>query len=232
MLTNRLVNDDAVRKNATPPFHPRRRLRGRRHARSASAASTASAWTTSPRDAQRQQGDDLLPLRRQARALPRRGRATCSAAWARPSPTSPQSTDTPADKLDRFIEALRPLADDAAVVPALMLREIAEGAPHLDARHPVARCASSFMRLRPRSSRKARPPASSAPCIRCSPTHRSSARCMINAARERVAAQPGRERRLADVRRHFPRRPDRPHAAHRATDAGTRMAQTMHQSHR
>ncbi len=38
----------------------------------------------------------------------------------------------PADKLDRFIEAFVHLADERPWFPTMLLREIAEGAPHLD----------------------------------------------------------------------------------------------------
>ena len=43
------------------------------------------------------------------------------------------SADTPADKLDRFIEAFVRMTETRPWFPTLMLREIAEGAPHLDA---------------------------------------------------------------------------------------------------
>lgn len=42
------------------------------------------------------------------------------------------SSATPAEKLDRFIAAFAGLADERPWFPTLMLREIAEGAPHLD----------------------------------------------------------------------------------------------------
>src|SRR5262245_61796735 len=43
------------------------------------------------------------------------------------------SADTPAAKLDRFIEAFVRMTETRPWMPALMLREIAEGAPRLDA---------------------------------------------------------------------------------------------------
>jgi AcrR family transcriptional regulator len=43
------------------------------------------------------------------------------------------SVDTPAIKLDRFIEAFVRMTETRPWMPALMLREIAEGAPRLDA---------------------------------------------------------------------------------------------------
>jgi len=43
------------------------------------------------------------------------------------------STDPPATKLDRFIDAFVRMTESRPWMPALMLREIAEGAPRLDA---------------------------------------------------------------------------------------------------
>jgi TetR/AcrR family transcriptional regulator len=43
------------------------------------------------------------------------------------------ATDAPATKLDRFIEAFVRMTETRPWMPALMLREIAEGAPRLDA---------------------------------------------------------------------------------------------------
>ena len=43
------------------------------------------------------------------------------------------AADTPATKLDRFIEAFVRMTETRPWMPALMLREIAEGAPRLDA---------------------------------------------------------------------------------------------------
>jgi AcrR family transcriptional regulator len=42
------------------------------------------------------------------------------------------SSDTPAIKLDRFIEAFVRMTENRPWMPAIMLREIAEGAPRLD----------------------------------------------------------------------------------------------------
>ena len=42
------------------------------------------------------------------------------------------STDTPQSKLDRFIEAFVGMTENRSWMPAMMLREIAEGAPRLD----------------------------------------------------------------------------------------------------
>ena len=101
------------------------------------------------------------------------------------------STDTPPSKLDRFIEAFVRMTEVRPWMPALMLREIAEGAPRLDAdtmshmRVVVGSFASIlaqgqesgvFRRLHPILAYES----VIGPII-------------INAARERVAAQPQRK---------------------------------------
>ena len=101
------------------------------------------------------------------------------------------SSDGPATKLDRFIEAFVRMTETRPWMPALMLREIAEGAPRLDAgtmsqmRTVIASFASIlsqgqesgiFRRLHPILAYES----VVGPII-------------INAARERVAAQPQRQ---------------------------------------
>jgi len=54
-----------------------------------------------------------------------------SAAGARVSAIA-QAEVSPPEKLDRFVENFVRLADERPWFPTLMLREIAEGAPHLD----------------------------------------------------------------------------------------------------
>jgi TetR/AcrR family transcriptional regulator len=54
-----------------------------------------------------------------------------SAAGARVSAIA-QAEVAPSEKLDRFVENFVRLADERPWFPTLMLREIAEGAPHLD----------------------------------------------------------------------------------------------------
>ena len=80
----------------------------------------------------REQGDDLLPLRRQARALPRsrpRQAARDGRDRQRPSPTRPARPPTSSKA---FIAAFVRMTETRPWFPTLMLREIAEGAPHLD----------------------------------------------------------------------------------------------------
>jgi TetR/AcrR family transcriptional regulator len=101
------------------------------------------------------------------------------------------SSDSPATKLDRFIEAFVRMTEARPWMPALMLREIAEGAPRLDAgtmshmRVVIASFANIltqgqqigvFRRLHPILAYES----VIGPII-------------INAARERVAAQPQRK---------------------------------------
>ncbi len=101
------------------------------------------------------------------------------------------SVDAPATKLDRFIEAFVRMTETRPWMPALMLREIAEGAPRLDTgtmsqmRTVIASFASIlsqgqesgiFRRLHPILAYES----VVGPII-------------INAARERVAAQPQRQ---------------------------------------
>ena len=162
-----------------PRPHPRRR----RRSNSPSAASPAPASTASPA-APGQQGDALLPLQEQAGASIARCCAACSplaaerlqaiAAARRRRP--PTSSTARSPRIAAFIE-------EHAFFPAIMLREVAEGGAHLD-RETLAALAAVPRAVRRRSSSTASPPASSARCIRSSPTSACSRRsCSISPAR-------------------------------------------------
>ena len=108
----------------------------------------------------------------------------------------------PGTKLDRFIEQIVRLADRRPWFPTLMLREIAEGAPHLDldTLNLLRTVFLGFGRILTEGQ--------AAGLFR--PVHPVLAYTsvmgplMFNAARERLASQPGRA--------HFPMLVDIPHA--------------------
>ncbi len=102
-----------------------------------------------------------------------------------------ESASSPEDKLDQFIDNFGRTADRRPWVPTMMLREIAEGAPHLDTatlshiRHVFlafgkilaeGRAAGVFREIHPVLAYTS-----------------ILGPLMFNAARERVAAQPGRQ---------------------------------------
>ena len=82
------------------------------------------------------------------------------------------ATDLPAAKLDRFIEAFVRMTETRPWMPAMMLREIAEGAPRLDAdtMSHMRVVITSFAAILAAGADERRLPAG---CIRSSPTSRS-----------------------------------------------------------
>ena len=101
------------------------------------------------------------------------------------------SPDTPAGKLDRFIEAFVRMTEIRPWMPAVMMREIAEGAPHLDLETLVHMRAivGGFGAILKQGQeagvfRAVHPILAYASVV---------APIILNAARERVAAQPGRQ---------------------------------------
>ena len=101
------------------------------------------------------------------------------------------SADTPAAKLDRFIEAFVRMTEMRPWMPALMLREIAEGAPRLDAgtmahMRVVIMSFAAILKQGQASGvfRRVHPILAYESVI---------GPIIINAARERVAAQPSRQ---------------------------------------
>ena len=101
------------------------------------------------------------------------------------------SPDTPAAKLDRFIEAFVRMTETRPWMPALMLREIAEGAPRLDAdtmahMRVVITSFAAILKHGQESGvfRRLHPILAYESVI---------GPIIINAARERVAAQPSRK---------------------------------------
>jgi TetR/AcrR family transcriptional regulator len=101
------------------------------------------------------------------------------------------STDTPATKLDRFIDAFVRMTETRPWMPALMLREIAEGAPRLDAgtmahMRTVIMSFAAILKQGQDSGvfRRVHPILAYESVI---------GPIIINAARERVAAQPSRK---------------------------------------
>ncbi|MDP2053407.1 MAG: TetR/AcrR family transcriptional regulator [Acidobacteriota bacterium] len=113
------------------------------------------------------------------------------------------SADSPSNKLDRFIENFVSLADLRPWFPTMMLREIADGAPHLDL--------DTFELMKGVFMAFARILAEGAAAGTFRPVHpilaytSTMGPLLMNAARERMAAQPGR----ADL----PMFADIPHAA-------------------
>jgi AcrR family transcriptional regulator len=102
-----------------------------------------------------------------------------------------EASIAPAGKLDRFIEHFVRLADERPWFPTLMLREIAEGAPHLDldTLAHIRTVFLSFGRILQEGEaagvfRKIHPILAYTSIV---------GPLIMNAARERVAAQPGRQ---------------------------------------
>ena len=100
------------------------------------------------------------------------------------------TSHAPADKLDRFIETFVQLADDRPWFPTMMLREIAEGAPHLDLEtlSKLRTIIGAFTRILNQGTaagvfRDVHPVLAYTSVV---------GPLMFNAARERVAKQPGR----------------------------------------
>jgi AcrR family transcriptional regulator len=103
-----------------------------------------------------------------------------------------RSTDTPATKLDRFIDAFVRMTETRPWMPALMLREIAEGAPRLDAdtmahMRVVVSSFAAILKQGQQSGvfRRVHPILAYESVV---------GPIIINAARERVAAQPSRKK--------------------------------------
>ncbi|MDP3718336.1 MAG: TetR/AcrR family transcriptional regulator [Acidobacteriota bacterium] len=100
------------------------------------------------------------------------------------------SADSPSNKLDRFIENFVSLADLRPWFPTMMLREIADGAPHLDL--------DTFELMKGVFMAFARILAEGAAAGTFRPVHpilaytSTMGPLLMNAARERMAAQPGR----------------------------------------
>lgn len=100
------------------------------------------------------------------------------------------SADSPANKLDRFIENFVSLADLRPWFPTMMLREIADGAPHLDL--------DTFELMKGVFLAFGRILAEGAATGAFRPVHpilaytSTMGPLLMNAARERMAAQPGR----------------------------------------
>lgn len=113
-----------------------------------------------------------------------------------------ESRETPAVKVEQFIASFIALADAKPYFPTLMMREIAEGAPHLDL-DTLMRIRSVFLSFgriiregHARGEFRAVHPVLAYITV--------LGPLMFNAARERVAAQPGRS--------HLPMFADVPHA--------------------
>ena len=97
----------------------------------------------------------------------------------------------PATKLDRFIENFVRLADERPWLPPLMLREVSAGAPHLDA-GTLAHIRTVFLGF----SRILAEGAAAGIFRKIHPVLAYTSivgPLIMNAARERVAAQPGRD---------------------------------------
>ncbi|MDP2319346.1 MAG: TetR/AcrR family transcriptional regulator [Acidobacteriota bacterium] len=100
------------------------------------------------------------------------------------------SDDTPTSKLNRFIENFVGLADLRPWFPTMMLREIADGAPHLDL--------ETFELMKGVFMAFGRILAEGAAAGTFRPVHpilaytSTMGPLLMNAARERMAAQPGR----------------------------------------
>ena len=113
-----------------------------------------------------------------------------------------EAAGAPPDKLDAFIAAFVEMADQRPWFPTMLLREIAEGAPHLDV--------DTLGRLRVIIAAFGRILAEGQATGAFRPVHPVLAYVsvvgplMFNAARERVASQPGRE--------HIPMLVDIPHS--------------------
>lgn len=100
------------------------------------------------------------------------------------------SADPPATKLTRFIAAFVSLADARPYFPTLMMREMVEGALHLDADtlELMRRVFEAFARIL-EAGRRSRAFRGTPPVLAYMTV---LAPIMLNAARERAAAQPGR----------------------------------------
>ncbi len=133
-----------------------------------------------------QQGDDLLPLPEQEGPLRRDPPRRVPHAWAAAPPTIADADLDPAAKIEAFIDAFDDMAATRPYMPPMMMREMAEGAVHLDS-DTLRLMAAIFEQpaAHPRRGRlEGRVPARR---IRCSPTSRSSARSSSSARRLRFA---------------------------------------------
>ena len=113
-----------------------------------------------------------------------------SAAGARVSAIA-QAEVAPSEKLDRFVENFVRLADERPWFPTLMLREIAEGAPHLDL-DTLTHIRTVFLGF----GRILREGEAAGVFRTIHPILAYTSivgPLIMNAARERVAAQPGRQ---------------------------------------
>jgi TetR/AcrR family transcriptional regulator len=113
-----------------------------------------------------------------------------SAAGARVSAIA-QAEVAPSEKLDRFVENFVRLADERPWFPTLMLREIAEGAPHLDL-DTLTHMRAVFLGF----GRILREGEAAGVFRTIHPILAYTSivgPLIMNAARERVAAQPGRQ---------------------------------------
>ena len=86
------------------------------------------------------------------------------------------SDQSPQDKLNQFIANFVTQADARPWFPTMMLREISEGAPHLDV-ETFGLMKKRLPGVQPHSQRRGRSRRRSGRCIRSSPTPRSSDRC-------------------------------------------------------
>ena len=98
----------------------------------------------------------------------------------------------PSRKLERFIAGFIALADKRPYFPPLMLREMSEGALHLDT-EILTRMRTVFLAFAPRARGRAARRSVSRDASGAG-LHERAGPVLLNAARERAAAQPGRER--------------------------------------
>ena len=100
------------------------------------------------------------------------------------------STDTPANKITRWIAAFVRLAEERPYFPPMLMREIAEGAPHLDL--DTLSLIRNLMMAFGRILAEGRAAGVFRPVNPILAYISLVAPLMFNAARERAAAQPGR----------------------------------------
>ena len=132
LLTNRLVNNGARTENDTPPSPPATPIFD-----AAEPLFSARGFDgVSVDDIARDAGVNKAMIYyhfADKLALYRAVVGDGLRRWARSSRPSPPRRHTPPTKLDAFIEAFVRMTETRPWMPALMLREIAEGAPRLDA---------------------------------------------------------------------------------------------------
>ena len=145
--------------------------------------------------------DDKLALYREiVREILREGAARVTAIA--------ESPDPPAQKIARFVEAFAGLTDTKPYLPTLMVREIAEGAPHLDT-DTLAIMRTVFMNFA-RILQEGQQHGAFRPVHPVLAYLSIIAPLVLNAARERAGAQAGRAElpmfthlSHADVTRHM-----------------------------